>query len=483
MLQKIKSNRYWITAWCLLTALGCTWLAQLELNRFRDDFETNARIAHRLLSQRVVQLDAVMAMLSVLQPAGDATKPEQRLPSVYPQILKVQRRDQNGKWPTGQLQIAEADSRRLGHAVLAEADLSAGVYQVVLGANPASYAMQIDMRSMVPTSEWPMPIDSSPVRVTLEYGKRSFALQPGRIDGNGWNFGFRKQLAAPSQPFDLVAMRQVSWKELPWVQMAAWALVVAVTLAMLSSWQRQRHQRRRAEELLRLGQIARLNMLGELAAGMAHELNQPLTAILANTQAASRLLNDDPPEVDIARGAMLQAAEQARRASDVVGRMRRAVERPDLAGQVQAVNLQDAVSNALYLLEPECQRCKVVPLIQNTMPTVVVLADPIALEQIIHNLITNALQALEQVAPAERLLTVGMRIADGQGLLTVQDSGPGIPAELLPRLFEPFFTTRKNGLGLGLSLCETLATGMSGTLAAANHASGALFTLKLPIAS
>jgi signal transduction histidine kinase len=263
-------------------------------------------------------------MLSVLQPAGHATRPEQRLPSVYPQILKVQRRDPNGKWPTEQLQNAEADSRRLGHAVLSGADLSAGIYQIVLGANPASYAMQIDMRSMVPTSEWPMPIGSSPVRVTLEYGKHSFVLQPGRIGGSGWNFGFRKQLAAPSQPFDLVAMRQVSWNELPWVQMAAWALVVAVTLAMLSSWQRQRHQRRRAEELLRLGQIARLNMLGELAAGMAHELNQPLTAILANTQAASRLLNEDPPEVDTARGAMMQAADQARRASDVVGRMRRA---------------------------------------------------------------------------------------------------------------------------------------------------------------
>ena len=97
--------------------------------------------------------------------------------------------------------------------------------------------------------------------------------------------------------------------------------------------------RRRAEELLRLGQVARLNTLGELAAGMAHELNQPLTAVLANTQAARRLLDDDPPELATARDAMAQAAEQARRAADVVGRLRRAVERPDLARQLQAVQL------------------------------------------------------------------------------------------------------------------------------------------------
>jgi signal transduction histidine kinase len=484
MLQNIKWNSRWIAAWCLVTVLGCAWLIRLELDRFREAFETDARIAHRLLSQRVVQLDAVMSMLSALQPVADASRSEQRLSAVYPQILGVQRRTPNAAWSSERLQLAEADSRRLGRAVLAGADFTTGVYQVVLGANPASYAMQIDMRSMVPSGEWPMPMESSPVRVTLEYDRHSFVLQPGRVGKNGWDFGFRKQLAAPSQPFDLVAVRQVSWSELPWSWMIGWALAVAIALAALKGWQRQRHQRRRAEELLRLGQVARLNMLGELAAGMAHELNQPLTAILANTQAASRLLNDDPPELETARGAMQQAAEQARRASDVVGRMRRAVERPDLAIQVQAINLQEAVDNALYLLEPECNRRSVVPAIQAEITPVFVMADPVALEQIIHNLIINALQALEQISPQERTLTVITSLAKGQGLLTVHDSGPGIPQDVLPRLFEPFFTTRKHGLGLGLSLCETLATGMNGTLEASNHPRrGALFTLKLPIAA
>jgi nitrogen-specific signal transduction histidine kinase len=135
----------------------------------------------------------------------------------------------------------------------------------------------------------------------------------------------------------VVLERDVGWSELPWATMLAWVAASAAALAALRTLLRQRVAARRAEELLRLGQVARLNQLGELAAGMAHELNQPLTALLANTQAAQRLLGDEEPDLDMARHAMSQAVAQARRASAVVGRLRRVVERPDLSGQVQAL--------------------------------------------------------------------------------------------------------------------------------------------------
>ncbi|WP_394791364.1 sensor histidine kinase [Rhodoferax sp.] len=490
MWKALQHRRLWLLAWCLFTALGSLLLARLELVQLREDFETDARIAHRLLSQRAVQHDAVLAMLALLQPAsapGLSAAPEQRLASVYPQILGVQQRGAGSRWVDATLAAAEERSRSSHQVVLANSQLAQGNFQLLLAAEPNSYALRIDVRSMVPWSEWPTAPNTtpqtSPVRLVLQQAGQEFVIQPGRIGDGGWRFEFHKHLATDSQPFDVVALRQVGWGELPWRWMLVWAIAVAALLAALHAVQRQRRERRRAEELLRLGQVARLNTLGELAAGMAHELNQPLTAMLANTQAASRLLDDDPPELATARSAMAQAVEQARRASSVVGRLRRAVERPDLAGPLQPVHLQDAVRDALYLLEPECARRGVHPSVHNSTPNIRVLAEPVALEQIVHNLLMNALQALEQTPVAERRLTLGISAENQHGQLTVQDSGPGIPPEVLPRIFEPFFSTRRGGLGLGLNLCESLASGMGATLDASNVAPhGAALRLTLPLA-
>ena len=476
--------RGWVLAWVVVTLAGAAALGRLELTDLRDGFDTNARIMHRLLSQRVVQHDAILATLALLQtgPDGPAdAAPEQRLPALYPQILSVQRRDRRAGWTDPVLAAAEIASRTQKRAVLGTVDFAAGRYQLLLAALPASYALTIDLRAMVPWAEWPLPPATSPVRVALEQAGQSFVLQPGQPASGGWRFEFHKHLAADSQPFDVVVTQTVGWKALPWGRIILWALFVAAVLASLRHGLRQRAARSRAEELLRLGQVARLNTLGELAAGMAHELNQPLTAVMANTQAARRLLDEDPPELATARGAMAQAVEQARRASDVVGRLRRVVERPDLAGQTQAVNLAEAVRRALYLLEPECQRRGVTAVVHAT-EGVTVRAEPVALDQIVHNLLMNALQALEKAPPGQRRLTLAVSAHDARGQLDVADTGPGIPPEVMPRIFEPFFSTRAGGLGLGLSLCESLATNMGGALAVArNEPHGAVFLLTLPL--
>jgi len=485
MLQVHRHRLSWVLLWCLLTTLGGLVLAQARLGQVQAAFETDARIVHRLLSQRVVQHDAVLATLALLQPDAETTEaspPEQRLPSVYPQITGVQRRNRDASWPDEALRVAETLSRALRRPALAAVDLNRGHYQLVLAAEPTSFALQLDLHAVVPWSEWPMAPDTSPVRVTLTHEGQSFVVQPGHLQGGGWLFEFHKHLAAESQPFDVVAVRQVGWGELPWGWMLGWAALMAALLLAGRLLLRQRTERQRAEELLRLGQVARLNTLGELAAGMAHELNQPLTAVLANTQAASRMLNDEPPELASARGAMMQAVEQARRASDVVGRLRRAVERPDSTAHTQPVELEDAVRNVLYLLEPEFRRHHVVSQLDAGTGPTTVLAEPVALEQIIHNLLMNAQQALEQVPAGERQLTVTVNTQGPLGVISIADSGPGIAADVLPRIFEPFFTTREAGLGLGLSLCETLASGLGGSLTAAhNTPRGAIFRLSLPL--
>ena len=123
--------------------------------------------------------------------------------------------------------------------------------------------------------------------------------------------------------------------------------------------------------------------------------------------------------------------------------------------------------DALDLLEPDTRRRGVeVTVTGRSQP---VLADPVALEQIVHNLLNNALQALDDVPDGERRLGLEVAQEGGLGVLIVRDSGPGIAPEVLARVFEPFFSTRQGGLGLGLSLCETLAQAMGGTLAAAQR--------------
>ncbi|MET4579915.1 sensor histidine kinase [Ottowia thiooxydans] len=488
--MKPIARRYsWLALWLACSAIGAGWLAMNRLAELRADFDTDARIAHRVLSQRMAQHDAILATLALLQPAKGSGGAE-RLSALYPQILEVVQRPEQQMWPAAievTLKDAEATSRQTRRAVLANEDLSSGRYWLVLAAHPLSHALLIDLKAAMPWGEWPMKGATSAVRATLVLAGASFVIQPG-LAGPGsfprWRWEAAKVLASASQPLELVLERPVTWRELPLAAMVGWSLLAALLLAGLRMLWNQRVARQRAEELLRLGQVARLNTLGELAAGMAHELNQPLTALLANTQAARRLLDEKPPDVGTARDAMAQAAHQARRAADVVGRLRRLVERPELATQVQPVALGAAVQEALYLLEPELQRHSIEAEVVSQPDLPLVRAEPVALQQIIHNLLMNAVQAMEQVSPARRRLHLHWQRQGAQALLVIRDTGAGIPSEARTRVFEPFFTTREGGLGLGLSLSHSLAEAMGGSLVLASppEGLGAEFHLLLPLA-
>ena len=484
MLLLLPRSWPWIAAALVLGAAGAAWIVGADLARQREAFDTDARIAHRLLSQRAVQHDAILATLALLQPGGGQST-EQRLPAVYPQVLRVDKRERDAAWPEARLQVAEAESRRAQRAVFAGFDGERGHYTLVRAAEPASFALHIDVLRTVPWSEWPLARDG-PTHAVLKLGGETIELQPGAVGADGVRrFSFSKRLAADSQPFDLVVTRHVALRELPWLTMLAWCAAVAAAVSALAAWRGQREARRRAEDLLRLGQVGRLNALGELAAGMAHELNQPLTALLASTQAAGRLLADDPPDLATARVAMDRAVQQAQRAGEVVARLRRLVQRPDAAAEPRALSLTQAAHNVMHLLEPDCARRGVQVHMPAPATDTPVVADPVAVEQIVHNLVMNGLQALEKVPEGERELTIEIGPGEGRmAMLVVRDTGPGVAQEALPRLFEPFFTTRTGGLGLGLSLCETLATGMGGALSFSNRLPrGAEFRLSLPLAA
>lgn len=471
----------WIAAGLVLSLLGAWLIAQRGLEAQRAAFETDARIVHRLLSQQVVQHDAVLSTLALLEPERSEALP--RLSAIHPRLLSVLARAPGGAWADAALSRAEAASRASGasgRAAMAEGDLASGRYTLVLGAGDGAYALVIALDGLVPEADWPMDRASSPVRVALQWNGQSLPLQAGRPLDRGWRFDFDKVVAAESQPFHVVATRWVGWGELPWLGMATWVLAVLAGLALLAHALRLREARQRAEALLRLGQLGRLNAMGEFAAGLAHELNQPLTAVLASTQAAQRLLADEPPALDTAREAMGRAGAQARRAAEVLARLRRGLEPPAGAAASQALDLGACVREALHLLQPEIDRRGVAVRWLSSDP-VVVRADPVAIDQIVHNLIANALQAMDRQANGPRELRLSVRREGERAVLDVADTGPGLPPEVLPRLFEPFFSTREGGLGLGLTLSESLAQAQGGRLGAgAAPGGGALFSLNLP---
>ncbi len=477
---------FYLLGWAILAMAGALLIVRFDIAQRREIFQAEGRTVHRLLSQRAAQHEAILATLVLLNPlATSRDSPEAHLSAVYPRVLTVLRLDAGDSWSDPQLRDALTRSRQAGHATSGGFDAAAGRFSVVLASSPTSFALQIDALQMVPWDDWPLE-RSGPVRAELVLAGQAIVLQPGlplaqKPVGLTMGFVFEKTLAAPSQPFQLRLQRDTGPSQWPWPRLAGWLVSSGLAVAGLLAWQRGRQARRRAEELLRVGQVGRLNALGELAGGIAHELNQPLTALLANTQAARRLLDDDPPELEAARNAMLQAAAQARRAAEVVARLRRLVDAPDAAQPRQAMRLGAAVRTLLDLLQPELQQRRIKASL--LADEVDVMADPVALEQIVHNLIGNAMLALDEVPAAGRRLELTVRAEAGQGVLIVRDSGPGISDQAVARLFEPFYTTRHGGLGLGLSLSQTLAQSMQGSLGASNaKAGGAEFRLALPLA-
>lgn len=486
----------WTAAWLLLTLVGATLLVRLDIAARRADFAADAADVHRLIGQRAAQHDAILATLALLDAADVAAtgdRPWARLPALYPQLLDVVRSDAAHAWPVRGLDDAEAASRALPaarrHAVLGPVDVRAARYWLVLAGSTASYALLVDARRMA-ADDTPLQRDAT-VRAALHHPAGLLVLQPGpppaqRPQGLTAGFTFAQALATASQPFELRLQRATGPAEWPWARLLAWSLASAAGVAALAQWRSARAERRRGATLARLAQAGRLNALGELAAGLSHELNQPLTATLASTQTALRVLRDDgtarvdSDDLATAREALRLAAAQARRASDVLARLRRLVQpaRPDAPRR--PVSLHAVARELLDLLAPELRRRGVTVELRGTAPPV--RADNVALEQIVHNLMDNAVHALERI-DAARTIVVTLDHDDRRARLSVRDNGPGIADDALPRLFEPFFTTRRDGLGLGLPLCESLAQAMDGTLAARNVAPrGAEFVLSLPLA-
>jgi C4-dicarboxylate-specific signal transduction histidine kinase len=245
----------------------------------------------------------------------------------------------------------------------------------------------------------------------------------------------------------------------------------------LESTRRERQYREMQSELAHAN---RITTMGQLTASIVHEVKQPITATATGAEAALRWLDRQPPNLEEARQMVADIVKDSHRAGDVIDRMRDLIkkappqkDRVEINGAIREVielTYSEAVKNGVSV---QTQFAESLPLIQG---------DRVQLQQVMLNLITNAIQAMSGLAAGVRELRITTENTEPEGVrLAVRDSGPGLSSENFQRLFEPFYTTKPEGMGIGLSICRSIIEAHGGRLwAIPCEPQGALFQFTIP---
>lgn len=467
-----------LAGWCALVVVVLGVAAMVERNRLLDAFSAQVAILHRQLSQRVDQHDAHLTALSAVATTDEANRSDvfrevaDTIVRFYPRITAVDLVPLND-----------------GRTLSTRADAGADLKQAIRNAALASAGKLI----LLPTPGAPgsyLLVKRSPNTDLARYGialeiegdglfegepdfwtqasvDLSLLLPDGTPLVGGQQTGspqFEKELGSQSQPLLLQASFE---PELADVLPPGRAVAVAVlaTLAYvafvlgLGQYARARRAERQAyfsAQEARLAHASRVNVLGEMASGMAHELTQPLTAILSQAQAGRHLARRG--DATALEPVMQQIVDQAKRASSILESLSNWTKASQpLERSADVIRALDSVE---LLLSPEAQARKVELTFGNGTGAVWVGGDQVEVEQIIFNIARNGLEAASGVAGAG--VTVAVDLAGDTVVIDVSDTGPGVPAELRHRLFEPFVTGKLRGTGLGLALCQRLAERMGG---------------------
>ena len=236
----------------------------------------------------------------------------------------------------------------------------------------------------------------------------------------------------------------------------------------------------RRNDLARMG---RVNALGELAAALAHELNQPLTAVVSNAQAAIRFAKGRPPDLTEIQETLVDIADDGKRAGEIIARLRSMVSQGETPRE--SLDINGLVQEGLEFVEGHTAACGVLIATELGSGLPPVTGSRVQILQVLLNLMMNGVDSMQGVGDVDPVLTVRTQIEGDQAVsVCVLDCGPGIDETQVDHLFNALFTTKENGLGMGLSICRTIVEAHRGTLKAENvSVGGACFSFTLPVST
>ena len=286
-------------------------------------------------------------------------------------------------------------------------------------------------------------------------------------------------------PGSIVQFREPTvWDQYRWQIMLVGAIMLAQTLliayVLFQNRKRRAAEADASEQRQEAAHLMRVSVLGELSGAIAHEVNQPLTAILSNAQAALHLLAQRSPNLAEIREAINDIVHEDNRAGDVISRLRSLLKKGEQKSE--QVDLNELIKSTLALLRSEliARHIQVETDLTSDLPAA--WGDPVQLQQVLLNLFMNAMDAMASTPNALRRITISSRaVQSGTLQVSIRDRGPGIGPNSQDQLFKPFYTSKDHGLGLGLTICSTIAQSHDGKLTLANHEDGgALAVLSLP---
>ncbi|MDA9410258.1 sensor histidine kinase [Bradyrhizobium sp. CCBAU 45384] len=274
------------------------------------------------------------------------------------------------------------------------------------------------------------------------------------------------------------------WERYRW-QMLLIAAIILMQAGLISGLLHERHRRRGAEiesrqRLAELAHANRYSAVGELTTSIAHELNQPLGSILTNTETAELMLQGNSPDIDEIRLILADIRRDDQRASEVIRRLRSVLKKTPF--EIKDIELNDTVREAVGLARAVADGRRITLTCTPVLIDLHVKGDPIQLQQVVLNLIINAMDAISDANTGKREVRVWTVRAGREAEVNVVDTGPGVTAPDLANVFDPFFTTKPQGMGMGLAIAKTIVEAHQGTISTTNQpAGGARFTIRLPL--